>query len=391
MKILHQLGHNKNWNVDSYFDQGVGDGFIFHAYSFEQDDIGRPICKHDADEFMDKSLLDLQFYGSKESIGGKLDTYSFHPINDSATSSTEVSTIDAIKAGIKFQEEKGFKKVIIPHILRKTEKSDYTTHIIEKVSSYIAQNRKKDTEYFMTLPFSGEEIKDESRIERILQSATDMKIEFDGYYVVCEPNLTTKKKVSEDPDYYDNLSRVLSTLKLQGFKTILGFANVDALVFLSITDIDYVSIGTFEVLRNFNIKRFTEEVTGGASKGWYFSEKLLSFVRSQELELIRKHDGITLIKNEDNVFSDEILKDGYDWNTLKPDVHKNYLLSVSKLLNELAAIEDVDERLSFMLEKALGARKLYRELETKSIFLSDESSGHHLPSWQSTLSQNLSH
>ena len=31
MKILHQLGHNQKWGLDSYFQNEIGDGFIFCA------------------------------------------------------------------------------------------------------------------------------------------------------------------------------------------------------------------------------------------------------------------------------------------------------------------------------------------------------------------------
>lgn len=389
MKLLHQLGHKKNWNVEAYSQNNIGDGFIFCAYNNEMDKIGGNLYHLEPKDYLPISLLDLQFYGGKKSVGGKLDTYPFHPINHS-DEETSASLISGIKEAIEFQKKSGFKKIIIPHIYNiKTEK-DYTIKIINSVNEYISSLDKGGCEYYMTIPFSIDEIRSKDRVEEILQAATDMKIVLDGYYVVCEQNLTGNKKISEDYLYYENLSRVFITLKNQGFKIIHGFSNVDSVVFSAITDIDFVSIGTYEVQRTFNIERYIEDNGGGGSKGWYFSEKLLNFVRSQELEMVRVNGGISLISNEDNVFSDTILKEDYDWNIHKPEVHKNYLLAISKILKEISSKPTKEERINFVLEKALNARNIYRELEEKAIFFSEESSGYHLPKWQSILTQNLS-
>ena len=388
MKLLHQLGHKKNWNAESFYENGVGDGFIFCAYSNEMDKIGKDFYGHSPEEYLPTSFLDLQFYGGKDSTGGKLGTYPFHPINRAESEETEPSLIEDIKAAIEYQKKVGFKKIIIPHIYNLHDK-DYTINILKIINKYISENKSPEHEYFMTLPFSVKEIKDADRVEQILQAATDMHIKMDGYYVVCEQNLASSRKISEDIEYYENLSRVFTTLQNQGFKLIFGFANVDALVFSAITPIDYVSIGTYEVQRNFNIVRYTEDISGGGSKGWYFSEKLLGFVRSQELTLVRKNGGIPLISNEDNIFSDSILKEDYDWNIHKPEVHKNYLVAISKLLKEISLCETKEERINLILQKALEARNLYRELEQKGIFFSNESSGYHLSFWQTALTQNL--
>lgn len=388
MKILHQLGHKKNWNAEVFYENSVGDGFIFCAYSNEPEVLSKPFYKHPTDEFLPISFLDLQFYGGKQSTGGKLMEYGFHPINRDANDDTATSLIEDIVAGINFQIEQGLKKIIIPHIYNTTD-ADYTIRVLKSVNSYLGTNRADGCEYYMTLPFSGAEIRNTERVELLLQSATDMGIVFDGYYVVSEQNLTGNRKVSEDIEYYENLSRVFKTLKAQGFKIIHGFANLDSLVFSAITDIDYVSVGSYEVQRNFNIQRYIEDISGGGSKGWYYSEKLLGFVRSQELALVRKNGGIPIIQNENNVFSDTILREEFDWNIHKPEVHKNYMVSVTNMLKEMSEITDKNERITFLLDKAVSARNTYRILEQSAIFFSPESSGYHLPFWQTILTQNL--
>lgn len=390
MKLLHQLGHKKNWNAEAFYENSVGDGFIFCAYSNEIDKIGKDFYGHKPEEYLPISFLDLQFYGGKQSTGGKLNTYPFHPINRSEDEDTSTSLLEDITEAIEFQKKAGFKSIIIPHIYNLHE-TDYTISILKSVNEYLSKNKTEDHEYYMTLPFGVDEIHDPERVEKILQEATDMHIKIDGYYIVCEQNLTGNRKVSEDADYYENLSRVFNTLTNQGFKVIHGFANVDAVVFSAIANIDFVSIGTYEVQRNFNIERYTEDVSGGGSKGWYFSEKLLGFIRSQELTLVRKSNSIDLISNDDNVFSDTILKEDYDWNIHKPEVHKNYLVAISKILKEIDSCSSQSDKINLILEKALSARNTYKKLESNGVFFSNESSGYHLPFWQTILTQYLNH
>lgn len=311
MKLLHQLGHNHNWALDAYFQNQIGDGFIISAYSIEKKKIGQKLSGYKPEEYMPHSMIDLQFYGSKASNGDKLKTYEFHPINYEGSKTTEVSTVDAALAGIKFQEKLGLTNIIVPNVYIHPDGGEKNSKLIKSINSKIKKEKKEGVSYFLTIPISGTSIREDDEVEKLLQDLTDMEIELDGFYIACEPNLETKKKISVDFKYYSNLNKVLSTLKKQGFKVILGFANMDALVFCALNEIDYVSIGTYENLRNFNIKRFTEQTSGGPSDGWYYSEKILNFIRAKSLEIFYERDAISLISNEENIFSDIILKQGY--------------------------------------------------------------------------------
>ncbi len=389
MKLLHQLGHQHKWALDSLFQNKVGDGFILSAYNIEKQKIGQKLSGYSAKQYLPISFLDLQFYGSKNSIGGKLDTYEFHPINHKKEK-TEPGTLDAVIAGVKFQEKLGLKNILVPNVYMHHEKSNRTSRLIKEINTHITKKRKKDCLYFMTIPVSGHSIRNDEEIEKLLQELTDMNITFDGYYVVCESNLESKKKISVDFKYYMNLGKIMSTLKKQGFKTILGFSNVDALVFCTMADIDYVSIGTYENLRKFTIGRYTEEVGGGASEGWYYSEKLLNFIKARQLDIIRGRNAIDLIKNDDNIFSDIILADGYVWNTHKPDVHKNYLLAIARQLKELDIIPIGPSRVLHLVKIIEKARELYKNLEKQGIYLDDESLNYHLSTWLSIVKTPVS-
>lgn len=386
MKIYHQLGHNHKWALDAHFKNNIGDGFIFSAYSFKYKSIGDNISSYKSSEYIDKSMIDLQFYGSKGSIGGSLDTYPFNPKCLMDDDSTQIQGSELVLKGVEYQISLGINNIIIPMIYYDTNNVEKTISFISKISKRISSLKKNNTQckFYMTLPFDYLTIIDDDKVEKVLQVTTDMNISFDGYYVVCDYNPEYKKKISIDYDYYRNLLRVFSVLNKQGFYTIYGYANWDSLVFNALTDINYITIGTYENLRRFNIKRFTESPAGGASKGWYFSEKLLNFVRAEELKNLRNSKCLDLISNERNIFSDVILDPGYIWNTHKPEVHKNYLLSISRLLSDMYNISSIKERALCMLGKIEEARNLYMKLEKDfKVYLNDENSDYHLGMWAS--------
>lgn len=167
--------------------------------------------------------------------------------------------------------------------------------------------------------------------------------------------------------------------------TIYAYANWDSIIYLAQTDIDYITIGSYENLRNFDIKRYTENVSGGKSDGYYFSEKLLNMIRAADLTALSQYNLLDVIKNEKNIFSDIILKDGYSWNIHKPDVNKNYLLSINNLLLKISNIKDLNKRKDYVLSLIENANKSYDYLENKNIFLNNESSNYHLNSWKTYL------
>ncbi|WDP90464.1 MAG: hypothetical protein HUN04_12485 [Desulfobacter sp.] len=389
MKIYHQLGHNHKWALDAYFENGIGDGFVFCAYSFPYGKIETGVSKYGPSEYMDRSMIDLQFYGSKRTTeNGKLHTYPFNPINLEPTDSTMISGTELIEKAIRYQETLSIKDIIVPVFYHELSDLDQYLTYLRKINKIIIKRKKQngDHRYYMTVPFSNDAIIDEDYVEDLLQALTDMPIAFDGYYIVCDAKPEYKKKVSIDYDYYENLIKTFNVLNKQGFKTVYGYANWDALIFATLCNIDCITIGTYENLRNFNIQRYTEIIAGGPSQGWYFSEKLLNFIRAQELKNLRRRKCLDLIANDKNIFSDIILKDDFPWNTHKPDVHKNYLLAISRLYQDISGQKSIRKRVKFLQKRIDAARNLYATLETKHrVFLNDESSDYHLGAWDSII------
>lgn len=383
MNVTHVLGHNSNWNIESYLQQGIGDYFLItaftHGINFDE--------KKGVKDVLDISMIDLQFYGKKSSgdiSGGKLSEFLFHPANCDDDQITSVYFENCLKRAIQFQKEKGFKNIIIPHFYENEEVGDII-ETITKINRHVNSIREDGEKYFMTLPFANHIIIDRHKVEEILFACTDMDISFDGYFITSENKPEFKKKLTTDIKILRNLSKVFKTLKLQGFETIYGYANWDAIIILAQTDIDYITVGTYENLRNFDIRRFTENQSGGSSKGFYFTEKLLNMIRADDVTKIRDTGFLSLIRNERNIFSDIILDAGYVWNIHKPDVNKNYLLAIDRLLKEIASIENLDERKQYVFNLVEGALTLYNRLEQNHVYLDNESSNYHLNTWKTVL------
>jgi hypothetical protein len=386
MKVTHVLGHNSNWNVESYQEHDIGDYFLItaftHGINFDK--------KKSINAVLGKAMIDLQFYGKKNSAEiskGSLSEFPFHPANCSDDEITTVYFDNCLKRAIKYQIEKGFNNVIIPHFYENEEVKDIIA-TIKSINAHISKIRNDNNKFFMTLTFAHHIIIDKAKVEEILFACTDMDITFDGYYITCENKPETRRKLTTDIKIFRNLSKVFKTLKQQGFETIYAYANWDAIIILAQTDIDYVTIGTYENLRKFDIKRFTEDQNGGGSKGFYFSEKLLNMIRADDLTLIRDMGALNLIRNDKNIFSDIILNPGFPWNIHKPDVNKNYLLSINRLLHEVGAITDINERKQYVLSLIDTAINNYNRLEDSHVYLGNESSNYHLNVWKAYLASS---
>lgn len=386
MKVTHVLGHNSNWNVESYLEHNIGEYFLITAFTHGINYDSKKLLK----KVHDVSMIDLQFYGKRKSAKiekGKLSEFSFHPANCSKGEVTSVYFENCVKQAIQFQKEKKIENIIIP-LFYENEKVKDIISTIKTLNKYVSELNRENKKYFMTLPFANHIIIDKDKVEEILFACTDMDICFDGYFITCENKPEFRRKLTTDIKIFRNLSRILKTLKQQNFETIYAYANWDVIIYLAQTDIDYVTIGTYENLRKFDIKRFTEDESGGGSKGFYFSEKLLNMIRADDVTLIRETDNLHIIRNEKNIFSDIILKEGYPWNIHKPDINKNYLLSISRLLHKISNIMDFELRKKYVMGLIDTAINNYNNLESKHVYLNNESSNYHLNIWKTYLAKS---
>ena len=123
MEIYHQLGHNHKWPLDSYFHNHIGDGFIFSAFSFKYGNLENGVSSYKPSQYLNKAMVDLQFYGSKETVGGQLASYPFNPTNLNHSDSTMVAGTELIEKAIAYQESWGLRIIFLPVVY--LEASDF--------------------------------------------------------------------------------------------------------------------------------------------------------------------------------------------------------------------------------------------------------------------------
>ena len=389
MKQLHLLGHNHVWAIDAYDKHKIGHGFVISAFSTPRESVAPLITKIKELAGNPEVLLDLEFFGSKQTIGKNLKTYEFHPGNLDDETVTSVGVRDSVLKGEDLQIELGLKTIIVPSA------AGLDTEIVLKdVRSFskILQQRKETRwqgrKFLYSLVLDLSSLENEAKLESLLIGLTDQSSSFDGYYIVCDVPVPFRRKISTAYGYLSGLTRLLSTLNAQKMETVWSHANWDAALFCSITNISAVTLGTWENLRRFSIKRFTETVSGGPSDGWYFSETLLNFIRAGEISRLRAKGCLPLVANKNNVFSDAILKESFGWSNTKPEVHKNYLVAISTLLSEISSISDKGERLRYFESLVEKGRDVYLQLrEEYRVFLLDENSDYHLADWLAFLKE----
>ena len=179
MDLLHLLGHNRNWAMDAYFQNQIGSGFIFGAFSFPYSSLGGKISGYGVSDYIDVSFFDPQFYANKQATGGELASYPFHPLHSAQGDKTELGGIDSIFHAVEFQEDKKFLGVIIPNFYK--EKVDSLCKNINKINDRLVGREQNNKKYYLTLPVPYDMLLDEDAIEDILGTVTDKKIVFDGY------------------------------------------------------------------------------------------------------------------------------------------------------------------------------------------------------------------
>src|ERR1700732_1108981 len=105
MKVLQLAGHFAKWNLDARYQNDIGEGFVFCAYSFANGFFDPPrVNGYNTASVLENSFFDLQYFAKKEAANiskGKLGTYDFHP-SSSKTDETHTNVIEGlIKKGIK--------------------------------------------------------------------------------------------------------------------------------------------------------------------------------------------------------------------------------------------------------------------------------------------------
>lgn len=374
MKVYHQTGFRLNWNIDSFL-QKIGDGLIFSPINIDADKLLQFDCSLKVTSFLDPQLYLLN------EAKGTLDTYPYFPGNikpDYSTPDLDNSNQILAQLCIDYQLKNNFEYVVIP-----------TRYFVDNPTTYFMQTN----DYFVS-PFL-EYIKSQGIQKKILQSVIVKTImltdeekrnetlnwitgqNIDGVYLIFEDNATGKQ--IKDFEFLLNALKFIQILKLNGMEVHLGYTNTEAILY-SIAMPDSVSVGSYENLRSFGIKRFQDLENGRmrAPRARLYSSHLLQWIDYQYIDAMSK-----LTSNYENYFDDSeykplMFKPDYNWQFMKPEPYKHYFYVFNNQIKALP--ENRLERIESLKANIKQSINLFRTIE-ETVLLDDDSNGSHLPTW----------
>lgn len=385
MNILHQVGHNSKWNIDSLTEDSAGNGLILSPVNIKYD----KIVKLDSD-LRKVSIFDPQFYLPKEPKSN-LSTYDFFPANlknDFQTSDFENIGDDIARACIDFQIEREFIKVVIPtrhYNVLPTDYYDQMYHYLVEpfLRYYTSQNYQQDI--LLTIIVNESQVMNEDEKSKLLNWLTSIQ-EIDGVYLILDNNFNTKQ--IKNAEYLYNVLTIIHSLRLNDMEVHLGYTNTEGLLY-SIADPNSVSMGSYENLRRFGINRFTitERQVQTQPNPRLYSRALYQLIDYGFIGAIQRlYDKWEYIF-EDSKYKPLMFRPEYNWHFTKPEPYKHYFLVFSSQI--LTLPEQISDRIEYLKKSFQEAIDLFTEIRNAGVVLDDNSDGSHLSYWITSINMYL--
>lgn len=381
MKLYHQTGHNYIWNIDSLTKDKAGSGLIFSPINIESEKILKFNTK-----IKNKSFFDPQFYLINE-LKGKITTYDYFPANfksDFNTNDLYKESIEIAKKCIDFQIKNDFEYIVIPARYFDELPSKYYDQFYDYIiSPFINQYKasKTDKKILLTIILKQNKLVDADERDKLLNWITSIQ-EIHGIYLIFQTNNTTKQ--IKDSDFLYNALLFIYFLKLNKFEVHIGYNNVEGL-FYSLANPDSISMGSYENLRNFNIRRFvnSEKKVQNPPRARLYVAKLFQWLDYGYLKPITNLyiDHLSLF--EDSKYRPLMFTPTFQWHFQKSEPYKHYFLMLSNQVSNLP--NSITERIKFLEEQFKTALNLFSKIEESGVALDDNSNGTHLNFWLSAL------
>ena len=376
MKVYHQTGHNIKWNIDS-FKEGVGDGLIFSPINIDADKLlGLN------NNLKQSGFLDPQLYLLNQAKGS-IETYPFFPGNlksDFSTPDLDNDNIILAKLCIDYQLENDFNYLVIPTKYNAENPSNYllqcTDYFVLPFCDYVKEV-KSTKKILLSLIVKGIMLTDDEKRNEVLNWITSHQ-KVDGVYLIFENNFSSKQ--IKDFDFLFNALRFIKKLKDNEMEVHIGYSNTEALLY-SIAMPDSITIGSYENLRSFGIRRYQELENGPmrSPNARLYSSKLLQWVDYGYIQPMK-----TLIENYSDYFDESIynpltnFEPDYNWQFKKTEPYKHYFFVFDKQIKALSSNQN--DRIDYLKASIKTARNLFAKIES-SVLLDDNSDGSHLQHW----------
>ena len=375
MKVYHQTGFRDNWNRESYLN-GVGDGLIFSPINIDAD----KLVGLDS-QLKVNSFLDPQLYLLSEAKG-TLDTYPYFPGNlkaDFSTLDLDNSNTQIAQLCVDYQNANDFEYLVIPTRYNEDNPTSFfsqsTDFFVLPFCEY-ARSKKISKKILLSVIVKPIMLSDEEKRNEVLNWITSHQ-HVDGVYLIFENNFKTKQ--IKDFDYLLNTLRFIQVLKNNLMEIHIGYTNTEAVLY-SIAMPDSISIGSYENLRSFGIKRFQDMEASPmrSPNARLYSSKLFQWIDYQYIDAMK-----SLMPSYENYFDDSeykplMFKPEFRWHFAKPEPYKHYFFVFNIQIKNLPV--DQLERINYLKAQLRDAINLFNEIE-ECVLLDNDSNGSHLPTW----------
>lgn len=375
MKVYHQTGFRDNWNRESYLN-GTGDGLIYSPINIDAD----KLLGIDSN-LKTNGFLDPQLYLLNEAKG-TLHTYPYFPGNlkpDFSTPDLDNSNIQIARLCVDYQLENDFKYLVIPTRYNEDNPTSYFTQSTEffvlPFCDYVRENNINKS-ILISIIIKPIMLSDEEKRNEVLNWITSHQ-KVDGVYLIFENNFTSKQ--IKDFDYLLNTLRFIRVLKENQMEVHIGYTNTEAILY-SIAMPDSISIGSYENLRSFGIKRFqdVENTPMRSPNARLYSSKLFQWIDYQYIDAMK-----SLLPSYEDYFDNSefkplMFKPEFKWHFAKPEPYKHYFYVFDNQIKALP--QNQNDRIEKIKQDFKTAINLFSNIENV-VFLDDNSNGSHLPTW----------
>jgi len=375
--LLHQVGHNANWNIDSFQDEHCGDGLILSPLHQAMPAVGNLDAATRA-----ASLFDPQFY-LPNSRKRKLLTYPFFPeqVDGGFQTGTFAEHVaEVAQSCVDFQVAQGFRKVVVPtRFLNEMYPEYFEMQGDFSVNSFIraAGNRQ----LCLSLAVKASMISHPSWRRMLLDWITSFH-RVDELYLMYEDVRDTKQ--IQDPEFLREALRFFREVMATGLKLTIGYTNTEGLLYSAVGDPN-VTMGAFENTRIFSVEKFVE--SDGERRGpraRIFLSGLLNWVQLEDAKRIRDlaPDVWRQVYYRTD-WADRAMDQPVEPTFNQPALYKHYFLNMQGHINELRGMT-LHERLDLLKRRVGHALAMYQALEPR-VQLEKHGQASHLVGWQQAL------
>ena len=379
MKVLHQVGHNYNWNLASLADDSAGDGLILSPV-----DMSASIVGNLNSSLLSESFLDPQLYLPHDAKG-KLKTYPYFP--EVAAPNWISQNYDEVVANsaslcCRAQADLGLGYSVIPIRYQADIGSSYFQELADcMVEPFLEEWETTDkAPLLLTIIVKRLQLLDEQHRNELLNWITSYP-DLTGVYLIFEA--TQEAKQIKDATYLYQCMRLIRSLSESGLETHVGYTNTESALYAAVGATS-VAMGAYENVRRFSIKRFVDEIKkgGGGPTPRLYMSNLFQWVAHGYLGAME-----TLYSDWDDIqditsYQIALFTPTFQWHFTKPELYKHYFSVYSEQVKEIA---DAEDPLGFLENSVDLAREKFSALLESGVVLDGDSDGSHLSHWKTAI------